>query len=161
MLDLLNNPGTRLLGRAYAGSWADTNPHFSVTRVNENAGVVDFGCAVAKGSTAAYCKRITADGDKIAGFAIRQPTVAVYNQTTGEVSYEQYTEVAVGTVGRMLVTAVETVAEGDGVISITAGGGTLGSTTGGAAGAGAVGRAEAAVGAGPAGAGPGRPVAAG
>lgn len=138
MEDLLNNPGGRLLGRGYAGMWADTNPHASISMTNEGAPVVDFGFAVARGADATKCKRVTINGDVITGIAVRNAAIAPYNQTTGEVSYEQYKVVAVGKMGRMFVTALENAAWGDAVIAVVASGGALGSTTGGAAGAGRI-----------------------
>lgn len=137
MEDILNNPGGRTLARGYAGNWADTSTHIAVTRKNENAAVIDYGIAVARGASGDTCKVITADGDKVAGFSVRHVT-APYNPATGEVAYRQYDTVPVARLGRLLVLATEAATEGDQVLSLTAQGGKLGSTTGGAAGAGRV-----------------------
>lgn len=137
MEDILNNPGGRTLTRGYAGNWADTSAHIAVTRKNENAAVIDYGIAVARGAANDTCKVITADADKVAGISVRHVT-APYNPTTGEVAYRQYDTVPLARFGRLLVTALENATEGDQVLFITAQGGKLGSTTGGAAGAGRV-----------------------
>ena len=138
MDDLLNNPGGRLLGRGYAGLWADTNPKASVSRTNEGAPVIDFGFAVARGADSTKCKRVTVNGDTIVGIAVRNAAIAPYATATGEVTYEQNKIVAIGKMGRMFVTALENAVEGDAVIAVVASGGALGSTTGGAAGAGRI-----------------------
>lgn len=138
MQDLLNNPGGLLLDRGYAGMWVDTNPHASITRTNEGAPVIDFGFAVARGADSTKCKRVTINGDTICGISIRNASMSPYNPTTGEVAYDQNKTVAIGKMGRMLVTALENAAEGDTVIAVVASGGALGSTTGGAAGAGRI-----------------------
>ena len=133
MQDFLNNPGGRSFERGYPGMWADTADSTAISAQNENAGVIDFGVAVAAGADSTKCKPVTANSERIVGFSVRNASIAPYDPTTGEVGYAQNKMVAIGKAGRMLVTAAENSAVGDGVLALVAGGGTLGSTTGGAA----------------------------
>lgn len=133
----LNTYGGRLRDLGYAGDIASQNPVATRTLTNEAATLIQFGTAVASGAADDTCKAPTADGDKIIGIAMRQPTHAA-DGTTRITAFVQYDSVAIMTMGDVWGQPVEGVTKGDQVLSITAQNGALGGTTGGAAGAGRV-----------------------
>lgn len=136
MKDLLGTPGGFLRDRGYAGGIVDQNVYTAVSRVNTDSTTIGFGVPVKSAGDGVGVKNVSADTDHIIGFTIRY-AMRPYDPTTGTVSFAVNETVPVAKTGRMYVTAVETAAEGDAVISIT-GTGTIGSTTGGDAGAGRV-----------------------
>jgi hypothetical protein len=125
----------------YAGQVADQNPVSAQNLANEGATSIDFGTAVARGSTDATCKAPAADGDVIIGIAMRhpvRPAVVGPANTLNYVGYAQYDEVPIMRQGDIFVLAFENTTQGDTAISVTAQNGRIGSATGGAAGAGRV-----------------------
>lgn len=132
----LSTYGGRLLDVGYAGQMADMQDSDLDSRVNENAGAIDFGIAVAYGATDIGCKLITADADKILGISARWPIRPA--NSSGDVTYAQRDALPVCRRGNIYAVALENTAIGDAVVSVTAQGGKLGSTTGGAVGTGRV-----------------------
>lgn len=133
----LSTYGGTLRDWGYPGDIATMNPVSTRSLTNNAAIAIQFGYAVARSTTDDSCKAPTADGDKLIGFALRNPLRAA-DVTTGLTSILQYDAVAILSDGDMWAISAEAVTRGDAVISITAGNGSLGSVTGGAAGAGRV-----------------------
>lgn len=107
------------------------------SKVNEGATAIDFGIAVARGTTSDNtCKAIAADGDTPIGISVRLPNRPA--DASGNVTYGQRDSVPILKNGWIFAVPFENVTRGAQVLSITAQGGKLGSTTGGAAGAGRV-----------------------
>lgn len=107
------------------------------SKINEGATAIDFGIAVARGTTADdTCKAISADADKIIGVSVRAPMRQA--DASGNVTYAQRDSVPVLKQGFIYAIPFENVTRGDAVLSITTRVGRLGGTTGGAAGAGRV-----------------------
>lgn len=107
------------------------------SKVNEGATAIDFGIAVARGTTSDNtCKAVSADADKIIGISVRLPNRPA--DSSGNVTYARYDSVPVLKAGWIFAVPFENVTRGDAVLSITAQGGKLGGTTGGVAGAGRV-----------------------
>jgi hypothetical protein len=117
----------------YAGQIAEGSTPTIDTRSNDNATAVDFGRAVAAGSSAWTCKPFATYADKIVGISVRGPSGAASTDGNNTVNYPQYAEVPVMSSGRICVPAAENVTAEDDVIAITSGSGTLGGTTGGVA----------------------------
>jgi hypothetical protein len=132
----LDTYGGLLFELGYDGQIATLNPHVTDSKINESATAIQFGRAVARGAEDNTAKVPAADSDQIIGIAARQ-LVGVADQN-GVTAYAQGVAVPVLKLGFVFATAAEATTRGDGVISITAGGGTLGSVTGGAAGTGRV-----------------------
>lgn len=134
----LTTYGGDLLEVGYAGQVT----HAVITseidsKTNEGATAIDFGIAVARGTTGDNtCKAVAADGDEIIGISVRLPNRPA--SSAGVVNYAQNDSVAFLHKGYIFAIPFENVARGTAVLSITAQGGKLGSTTGGAAGAGRV-----------------------
>lgn len=107
------------------------------SKINESATAIDFGIAVARGTTSDNtCKVIAADADLPIGLTVRLPNRPA--DASGNVNYAQRDSVPILKNGWMFAVPFENVGRGAQVLSITAQGGKLGSTTGGAAGAGRV-----------------------
>lgn len=107
------------------------------SKTNESATAIDFGIAVARGTTSDNtCKVIAADADLPIGLSVRLPNRPA--DASGNVTYAQRDQVPILKNGWMFAVPFENVGRGAQVLSITAQGGKLGSTTGGAAGAGRV-----------------------
>lgn len=107
------------------------------SKINEGATAIDFGIAVARGTTADdTCKVIAADADTPIGITVRLPNRPA--DASGNVTYAQRDSVPILKQGWIYAIPYENVGRGAQVLSITAQGGKLGSTTGGAAGAGRV-----------------------
>jgi hypothetical protein len=133
----LSTYGGLLQELGYAGQIAEASPSVIDSRINESTGSIDFGIAVARGTTADNtAKVIAADGDLPIGISGRhaiRPADSSIN-----VNYAKFDAVPVVRMGFVFVVAFENVVRGTAALSITAQGGKIASTTGGAAGAGRV-----------------------
>lgn len=134
----LNVVGGRLKDVGYAGQMVDMNEATIETRINDLAGVIDFGNAVARSAADNTCKAPTVDGDVIIGIAARHAIRPASSDGNNTVNYAQRDAVPVVRSGYVYVLALENVVRGTQALSITAQNGRIASTTGGAAGAGRV-----------------------
>lgn len=134
----LNTYGGTLHDLGYAGQLTHEFHMADVdSKVNEGATAIDFGIAVARGTTSDNtCKVIAADGDTPIGISVRLPNRPA--DASGNVTYAQRDSVPILKNGWIFAVPFENVTRGAQVLSITAQGGKLGSTAGGAAGAGRV-----------------------
>lgn len=134
----LQTYGSSLRDLGYAGQLTHEAHLADIdSKVNEGATAIDFGIAVARGTTSDNtCKVIAADADKIIGITVRLPIRPA--DSSGNVNYARYDSVPVLKAGWIFAVPFENVTRGDQVLSITAQGGKLGGVTGGAAGAGRV-----------------------
>ena len=132
----LTTYGGNLRDLGYAGEVVNMHANVIDSKTNEGTIAIDFGNAVARGTTDNTIKAPTVDGDKIIGISVRHVTMVA--DASGNVNYPRYSSVPHIRDGYTYVTAFENAVRGDGVISVTAQNGKLGSTTGGAAGAGRV-----------------------
>jgi hypothetical protein len=131
----LSTYGGKLLTIGYAGQAADFNNVEAVTRINESATVIDLGRPVARGTDDRGCKPWGADGDKLIGISMRSGVIVA--DTSNNINYSQYDEVAVMKRGWIFAEAAENVVDGDPVLVVTASS-KFGGVSAGAAGAGRV-----------------------
>jgi hypothetical protein len=133
----LTTYGGSLRDAAYSGMVADISPATIFSMVNELAQTVDYGYAVARGTTAdGTCKAPAVDGDVLIGISVRTPIRPA--DSSGNVVYARYDSVPIMRQGYIYAIAAETVTRGTGVLSLTAQFGKLGGVSAGAAGAGRV-----------------------
>lgn len=133
----LTTYGGVLRDAAYSGMVADMSPATMYSATNELAQAIDYGYAVARGTTAdGTCKAPAADGDVLIGISVRTPTRPA--DASGNVVYNRYDSVPILRQGYIYAIAHETVTRGTGVLSLTAQFGKLGGVSAGAAGAGRV-----------------------
>ena len=137
----LATAGGSLLAIGYAGQRAnqEEDSAFSLNNestsggltINGQAGGIDFGIAVARGTGAGNCKVIAADTDLPIGITTRTTNMAVSSE--GVVGYGVNAAVSILYLGDIHCTAYEAVNAGDPVLSITAQGGKLAGNKGGLA----------------------------
>jgi hypothetical protein len=133
----LTTYGGALRDAAYSGMVADISPQTIFSMTNELAQVIDYGYAVARGTTGdGMCKAPAADADVIIGISVRTPIRPA--DSSGNVTYARYDSVPILRSGYIYAIAAETVTRGTGVLSLTAQFGKLGGVSAGAAGAGRV-----------------------
>lgn len=142
----LSSAGGATLSIGYAGQIANPEEYSAFSLDNEStsggltilgqAGGIDFGIAVARGTKAGCCKIIAADTDLPIGITVRSPTMVT--DTAGVIGYRSSSTVSIAYLGDIYATAYEAVAAGDEVLSVTAQGGALSGNKAGLAGSGRV-----------------------
>lgn len=132
----LATPGDLQFDIGSDGEVADlSNAVINGQRVNESATSIEFGRAVAIGTTSAMgpsCKPVGSANDIVAGLAVKAPTMPA-DYSTNIAHYVQYKNVPILEDGPMFVTPVENWADGDAVYAIVNQAGKLGSASGGGA----------------------------
>ena len=133
----LATPGGFVKAAGFEGQIATLDHPVTTSRKNESATAISFGRAIARGASGG-CKPPAADGDVIIGLTLRDTAAVVACTTDNTTTIPQNGMVTVLKDGFIYAVAVETVRDGDQVLSLTASGGTLTGTKGGAAGSGRV-----------------------
>lgn len=134
--------GGRQFDLGLPGQDADQGPQVNDSFVNtattngiDSAGMIDFGVAVAKGTTDNSCKPVDSNSDVCIGISTRWPIVPG-TPPTPVVGWRSGRACSVKRIGSLFAIPYENVTRDDAVIAIVAQGGKLGGLTGGAIGTG-------------------------
>jgi hypothetical protein len=138
----LATSGGRTLDIGLPGQLADETEPFVDTLINESetnglddAGLIDFGVAVAVGTADDGCKVVDSNADVVAGITTRMPLMPAL-PADSLIGYKTGAAVGVLRFGTIFATAVENVSAGDQVLAIVGSEGGLGGVTSGIAGTG-------------------------
>lgn len=121
----LNVVGGALRAIGYKGQKSRLSENITDSAINENATVITFGEAVAKGTTDKTCKIPTTSSEKLLGLVERDVVTHVAD-STGEAGFAQYKDVPIMKLGYMNAMPVENVSKGDQVVVLTSGGNYVG-----------------------------------